>query len=254
MTFEYYDKIKPDLIKKAEHMYAKYVNMHDELLAVRQRRTARVEYSRDKRHDLRLGYYCPNPLKDLVIGNVKRGRILKRKSSFASADIIFFFDKNNELIGAEEKLGANIRQHYIINEDGYLWILSFNNAREIYGSDSDAICNMTLWCKEDDKMSLYIDIDTDNNSNASGFGDLADLRVWLFTYCQDIPVEFECFREDIYPQRKQAILKKYYYGEVYRDIYKFDYKTEEGLSRFNIYSCRYGSDEMTPDGYQDIAS
>ena len=145
MTFEYYDKIKPDLIKKAEHMYAKYVNMHDELLAVRQRRTARVESSRYKRHDLRLGYYCPNPLKDLVIGNVKRGRILKRKSSFASADIIFFFDKNNELIGAEEKLGANIRQHYIINEDGYLWILSFNNAREIYGSDSDAICNMTLW-------------------------------------------------------------------------------------------------------------
>lgn len=124
MTFEYYDKIKPDLIKKAEHMYAKYVNMHDELLAVRQRRTARVEYSRD-RHDLILGYYCPNPLKDLVIGNVKRGRILKRKSSFASADIIFFFDENDELIGAEEKLSASIRQHYIINEDGYLWILSF---------------------------------------------------------------------------------------------------------------------------------
>ena len=55
MTFEYYDKIKPDIIKKAEHMYAKYVNMHDELLAVRQRRTARVEYSCN-RHDLILGY------------------------------------------------------------------------------------------------------------------------------------------------------------------------------------------------------
>ena len=27
MTFEYYDKIKPDLIKKAEHMYAKYVSI-----------------------------------------------------------------------------------------------------------------------------------------------------------------------------------------------------------------------------------
>lgn len=47
--------------------------------------------------------------------------------------------------------------------------------------------------------------------------------------------------------------KQYYYGEVYRDIYKFDHKTEEGLSRYNIYSCRYGSDEITPDGYQDIA-
>ena len=103
MTFEYYDKIKPDIIKKAKHMYAKYVNMHDELLAVRQKRTARVEYSRDKSHGLRLGYYCPNPIKDLVIGNVKRGRILKRKSSFASADIIFFFDENDELIGAEGK-------------------------------------------------------------------------------------------------------------------------------------------------------
>ena len=159
MTFEYYDKIKPDLIKKAEHMYAKYVNMHDELLAERQRRTARVEYSRD-RHDLILGYYCPNPLKDLVIGNVKRGRILKRKSSFVSADIIFFFDENNELIGAEEKLSASIIQHYIINEDEYSWILSFKNAREIYDSDSDAISNIALWCKEKGKISLYIELHT----------------------------------------------------------------------------------------------
>ena len=43
MTFEYYDKIKPDIIKTAEHLYATHVNMHDDLLAVRQRRTARVE-------------------------------------------------------------------------------------------------------------------------------------------------------------------------------------------------------------------
>ena len=252
MTFEYYDKIKTDIIKKAEHMYAKYVNMHDELLAVRQRRTARVEYSCD-RHDLILGYYCPNPLKDLVIGNVKRGRILKRKSSFASADIIFFFDENDELIGAEEKLSASIRQHYIINEDGYLWILSFNNAREIYGSDSDAISTITLWRKEDDKISIFIELDTYNYFDNSGLDSLAKMSVWLFSYCQNLPVEFEWFYEDIYPQRKQAMLKQHYNGKVCRHIFRFDRKTEEGLSRYNIYSCRYGSDEITPDGYQDIA-
>ena len=32
MTFEYYDKIKPDLIKKAEHMYAKLVDCLEKCL------------------------------------------------------------------------------------------------------------------------------------------------------------------------------------------------------------------------------
>ena len=138
-----------------------------------------VEYSRD-RHDLILGYYCPNPLKDLVIGNVKRGRILKRKSSFASADIIFFFDKNNELIGAEEKFNVTakeyyLKQHYIIHEYGYSWILSFNeNLR--------AIDYITLWCKEEGKISLYIELDTYNFFDNSGFGEIASLEVWLFIY------------------------------------------------------------------------
>lgn len=268
MTFEYYDKIKPDLIKKAEHMYAKYVNMHDELLAERQRRTARVEYSRDKRHDLRLGYYCPNPLKDLVIGNVKRGRILKRKSSFASADIIFFFDENNELIGAEEKLSASIIQHYIINEDGYSLVLSFKNTREIYGSDSDTIYEMALWYKEDGKISLYIDVDTDSYTDASGFGVLARMDVWLFSYCQDIPVEFEWFYECLYPEEHLALLKpndrepkpdstynfmKEHLGQVNRHIYRFDHKTEEGLSRYNIYRCWSNVGEPELSNYQDIA-
>ena len=239
MTFEYYDKIKPDIIKKAKHMYAKYVNMHDELLAVRQRRTARVEYSRD-RHDLILGYYCPNPLKDLVIGNVKRGRILKRKSSFASADIIFFFDENNELIGAEEKLSASIIQHYIINEDEYSWILSFKNAREIYDSDSDAISNIALWCKEKGKISLYIELHTSNYFDNSGFDRLAKMDIWLFSYCQDMPVEFEWFCECLYPEEYLALLKpdvgepkpdstynfmKEHLGQVNRHIFRFDHKT-----------------------------
>ncbi len=267
MTFEYYDKIKPDLIKKAEHMYAKYVNMHDELLAERQRRTARVEYSRD-RHDLILGYYCPNPLKDLVIDNVKRGRILKRKSSFVSADIIFFFDENNELIGAEEKLSASIIQHYIINEDEYSWILSFKNAREIYDSDSDAISNIALWCKEKGKISLYIELHTSNYFDNSGFDRLAKMDVWLFSYCQDMPVEFEWFCECLYPEEYLALLKpdvgepkpdstynfmKEHLGQVNRHIFRFDHKTEEGLSRYNIYRCWSNVGEPELSSYQDIA-
>lgn len=266
MTFEYYDKIKPDIIKKAKHMYAKYVNMHDELLAVRQKRTARVEYSRDKSHGLRLGYYCPNPIKELVIGNVKRGRILKRKSSFASADIIFFFDENNELIGAEEKFNVTakeyyLKQHYIIHEYGYSWILSFNeNLR--------AIDYITLWCKEEGKISLYIELDTYNFFDNSGFGELASLDVWLFSYCQNKLVEFEFFDDDIYPEKQLAFLKPYgrepapnsayslmkeHFGQVHRDIYRFDHKTKEGLSRYNIYRCWSNVGEPKLSSYQDIA-
>ena len=168
----------------------------------------------------------------------------------------------------KQHLSASIIQHYIINEDGYSLVLSFKNTREIYGSDSDTIYEMALWYKEDGKISLYIDVDTDSYTDASGFGVLARMDVWLFSYCQDIPVEFEWFYECLYPEEHLALLKsndrepkpdstynfmKEHLGQVNRHIYRFDHKTEEGLSRYNIYRCWSNVGEPELSSYQDIA-
>lgn len=142
------------------------------------------------------------------------------------------------------------------------------NAREIYDSDSDAISNIALWCKEKGKISLYIELHTSNYFDNSGFDRLAKMDVWLFSYCQDMPVEFEWFCECLYPEEYLALLKpdvgepkpdstynfmKEHLGQVNRHIFRFDYKTEEGLSRYNIYRCWSNVGEPELSNYQDIA-
>lgn len=127
---------------------------------------------------------------------------------------------------------------------------------------------ITLWCKEEGKISLYIELDTYNFFDNSGLGKLANLDVWLFSYCQDMPVEFEWFCEYIYPEEYLALLKpdvgepapnsaynfmKEHFGQVNRHIYMFDHKTEEGLSRYNVYRCWSNVGEPELSNYQDIA-
>lgn len=45
------------------------------------------------------GYYCPSLIQDIVIGNVKRGRICKSDTS--SADYLYCFDDNNKHIATK---------------------------------------------------------------------------------------------------------------------------------------------------------
>ena len=81
-------------------------------------------------------------------------------------------------------------------------------------------------------------------------------------------VEFEFFDDDIYPEKQLAFLKPYgrepapnsaysimkeHFGQVHRDIYRFDHKTKEGLSRYNIYRCWSNVGEPKLSSYQDIA-
>lgn len=48
--------------------------------------------------NLHRGFYCPSPVQDIVIGNCKRGRILKRKPTRRLPDYVYGFDKDNHLV------------------------------------------------------------------------------------------------------------------------------------------------------------
>ncbi|MEH6949139.1 hypothetical protein V7068_19130, partial [Bacillus sp. JJ634] len=48
------------------------------------------------------GYYCPSPILDLIVGNAKRGRLLKRKPDFGKFTYEYGFDIDNRMIRVRE--------------------------------------------------------------------------------------------------------------------------------------------------------
>ncbi len=47
--------------------------------------------------DMTLGYYCPSPVKDLIIGNVHRGKILKRITKRSKPDTKYGFSEDGKM-------------------------------------------------------------------------------------------------------------------------------------------------------------
>lgn len=60
------------------------------------------------------GYLCPSLIKDIVVGKVKRGRIVKKKPSANKEYCIYGFDKDDNLITAQR----DDDKEFIIREDG----------------------------------------------------------------------------------------------------------------------------------------
>ena len=59
----------------------------------------KVEYATGG--DIHRGFYCPSPVWDIVIGNLHRGRILKRTTVRSKINHRFGFDARNNLVYAE---------------------------------------------------------------------------------------------------------------------------------------------------------
>lgn len=47
--------------------------------------------------DMTLGYYCPSPLEDLIVGNVHRGKILKRVTKRSKPDTKYGFTEDGKM-------------------------------------------------------------------------------------------------------------------------------------------------------------
>lgn len=46
--------------------------------------------------DMNLGFYCPSPVQDLIVGNVHRGKILKRITKRSKPDMKYGFSEDNK--------------------------------------------------------------------------------------------------------------------------------------------------------------
>ena len=71
----------------------KYSNSYEQLLEATMKPTLEKQYGRGG-ECIHRGYYCPSPVKDILIGNLNRGKLLKTQRSAGTADYCFYFDKD----------------------------------------------------------------------------------------------------------------------------------------------------------------
>jgi hypothetical protein len=82
------------------------------------------------------GYYCPSPIFEYIVGNVKRGRLLKRKPDFGKFTYEYGFDKEGNLIrvrGVNEftKPTSRYDEEYLIYKGNVVYGLEFDTLGEL---------------------------------------------------------------------------------------------------------------------------
>lgn len=74
-----------------------YENRLDQLRTSADKEVTKFEYSKGG-EVMHRGYYCPSPIFEYIYGNVKRGRLLKRKPDFGKFSYEYGFNKDGRLI------------------------------------------------------------------------------------------------------------------------------------------------------------
>lgn len=77
-------------------LYDKYLYSYDELRKKALAETCYREYSKGG-ESMHRGYYCPSPVYDLLVGNVNRGRLLKRRPA-VNYDYIYYLNEARQII------------------------------------------------------------------------------------------------------------------------------------------------------------
>ena len=88
--------------------------------------TVRREYASQSRY-LHRGFYCPSPVLDKIIGNAKRGRILKRITSASKPTHEYGFDASGRLLWCTSfDRGSVLSIEYLIYDEASVYGITFN--------------------------------------------------------------------------------------------------------------------------------
>lgn len=94
------------------------------------------------------GYYCPSPIRDIVIGNCNRGKLLKRVTSHSKPAYEYCFDENDRLI--------------LVN---YL----YSDCAEILEYNGDTVTGITFSNDEEHEVTRIIECQYDENNRITSF-------------------------------------------------------------------------------------
>lgn len=109
--------------------------------------------------DIHRGVYCPSPILDIVVGNLHRGRIVKRVSQATKLSHRFCFGENNEMIYCEEiQDGAVYSIEHVFTEGMFRYGVSHDREHNLSAVSEE--------CFQDGKLISYkyIDIYPDNGN------------------------------------------------------------------------------------------
>lgn len=93
--------------------------------------TVRREFASQSRY-LHRGFYCPSPVLDKIIGNAKRGRILKRITSASKPTHEYGFDVSGRLLWCTSfDEGSIMSTEYLIYDERAVYGITFNKYGDI---------------------------------------------------------------------------------------------------------------------------
>lgn len=107
-------------------IYKEYSQSYSVLKDYVKNNTTRVEYASGG-EGLHRGYYCPSPIIDKLLGNVKRGKLLKRLTSRSKNYYKYLYDLNNSMVGIEIYYDRSLNEsEYVIHTASGTVGVSFN--------------------------------------------------------------------------------------------------------------------------------
>lgn len=130
------------LLVSAQHIYKELKGQFSSI----EHSATRVEVATGG--DVHRGVYCPSPIYDIVIGNVHRGRILKRVSAASNPSHYFGFDQNGTLLYTKTMCeGMHENTEYLVRRGNSIYGITLNPMLNI-----TAICEE---CYENEKLTSY---------------------------------------------------------------------------------------------------
>ena len=90
-------QIYKEMSNKLFLLLEKYASQVKEMIELAEKQVYRREYAIGG-EAIHRGYYCPSPVLDIVVGNCKRGKLLKRKQKESKYTYEYLFDKNDKLV------------------------------------------------------------------------------------------------------------------------------------------------------------
>lgn len=141
---EVYQQYCHHFSRKGEELFetAQQLISQKEVLEIACRKhTVREESAIQSRY-LHRGYYCPSPVYDLIVGNARRGRILKRPNAKSKPTHVYGFDSNDRLLWCQNNEQKG--KEYLVYEGNRILGISLSVNANFYTISEEIYQNKKL--------------------------------------------------------------------------------------------------------------
>ena len=171
MLFKKYQTVRTQLISQAIELAAIYHGNYTHICQLTDRQTAAIKFAKVGKSALHRGYYCPNPIKERLVGNNSRGRLVKTDGP--ASNFYYNFNCQETLIGAHKK-GATINtDEFLIYTSNVCWGIEYSCK-----AGNTWLNHISSTVFEEGKVTLAVDFLFDATR-------LRSIRGWCFDYTTD---------------------------------------------------------------------